>query len=201
MPEPELRFDEAEHRYWLGDLELPSVSAILKGQGLVDTKWFTDAGRERGQAVHVATKLFDLGQLDEQRVPPPIRGFLEGWKGFRHESGFRITAIEKPVYSATAKYAGTFDREAELKTFPWILDLKCGSKLGVYEIQTAAYAMANDAVPRKFYRRAAIYLTDTGRWSLDEHSNNNVDYAVWLSALRLYHWRKEHGLGTAGGNA
>jgi len=43
-----------DHRYFVGEVEYPSVTRILREEGLVDDQWFTEHSAKRGSAVHKA---------------------------------------------------------------------------------------------------------------------------------------------------
>lgn len=101
-----VEFTKEGHRYG-NDLE--SVTGILKAEGFIDTRFYDDFSRERGEFVHKARHLDDMGELDEESVDPEIAPYLEAWRRFRRESGFIIEQSEVPMMSKTLKYAGTPD--------------------------------------------------------------------------------------------
>jgi hypothetical protein len=101
-----VEFTKEGHIY-AGGLE--SVTGILKDEGFIDTRFYDEFSRERGEFVHKARHLDDMGMLDEESVDPEIAPYLEAWRRFRRESGFIIEQSEVPMMSKTLKYAGTPD--------------------------------------------------------------------------------------------
>jgi len=195
----ELHFDEAEHRYWLGDRELPSVHRVMQDAGLFDDTWWTEQGRRNGQFIHAACELHDRGELDESRLPADKRPYLVAWMRFVEDNAFRIIEIERPVHDPCGfGYAGTPDRVILRNEGHehWIIEIKRGAKVPAYGVQTAAYAWAHNACrppeidPVAFYR-AAVYLGETGTYHLEEHTLAQ-DYEVWFAALKLYYWRYKY---------
>ena len=61
-------FDPDTHQYWVGGEKVLSVTQILKTCGLIDDTWYTEKGRQRGQAVHLATQLYD-----EDYITKPVK--------------------------------------------------------------------------------------------------------------------------------
>ena len=88
---------------------LESVTAILKAEGFIDTRFFDDFSRDRGSMVHLATAYDDDGELDEESLDPVIIPYVEAWRRFKRESGFVVSASEVPMMSNLYKYAGTPD--------------------------------------------------------------------------------------------
>ena len=54
-----LSFDPITHQYRLDGERVPSVTQVLSVCGLIDDTWYTEESRQRGQAIHLATKLLD----------------------------------------------------------------------------------------------------------------------------------------------
>src|ERR1043165_3114073 len=96
---PTLTLDKELHVYTLADRVLPSVTEILKGAGLVDDRWWTEAGRWRGSAVHAACWYDDEGDLDETTLDPKLQNYLQAYRKFKTELGFIPTDIETPIYN------------------------------------------------------------------------------------------------------
>ena len=109
-----LIFDETQHRYFAGGIELPSVTRILAYGGLISYDFLSaehrEACLERGRRVHALTQLDDEGRLDEESDDAEILGYVEAWRSFKRDYGFTPRLIEHRVFHPQFKYAGTFDR-------------------------------------------------------------------------------------------
>jgi len=197
------RFDPIEHRYFLGSVELPSVTRILNDVlGGYDgvSREVMRRKAEIGEAVHVATAMYDTGVLDESSVPTEIAGYFEAWKRFRRETAFVPEWVERMVWSTQHGYAGTLDRTGffeRLKrinpTMRCLVDIKAtAAYMPSVEPQTAAYSHAFAACAHLPVRhRFSVRLMPEGNYQLTEHTDPS-DIAVFLSCLTVYHWRKEH---------
>lgn len=177
-------FEPEEHRFWLKERELLSVTRILGDAGIIGNFFGSDADREfylaRGEAVHLATEYDDLDELDEDSVDPEILPYLEGWRAFRRESGFEPVLIEEIVWSETHGYAGILDRAGILHGKSSIIDIKSGVVPKWAALQTAAYAHALGEKVDRY----AVELRNDGRYSLKPHKDRG-DVGVFLAALQI----------------
>lgn len=201
MNDPRLTFEESSHRYMLGDRELPSVTRILADQGVSNFTgpWFDDSAKARGRAVHLAIALDNEGDLDEDALDPVIVPYLEAWRRFKAESGAVIEHWERPVCDPELGYAGTFDV---------IVQLRGMSRRTVLDIKQALYPSAGPQVAAylrcaralypasTLFNRAALVIPGDGSYCL-KPLTDPADELVFLSALRLYHFRRTHGLSAA----
>lgn len=185
---PSLRLDP-EHRYWLGDRELISVTTALTEAGLIDTAWFTDAAAERGTYVHQACELVD--ERDLGRVEPACAGYVDAYRRFLVDAKPEWQHTEHQVCDPVAGYAGTLDRLGVMN-FAWtILDIKTGPPAPWHGLQLAGYARL---VPRMGVRplRFDLYLTADGAYRL-EPQRTRTDEANFLAALAVAQFRRQHG--------
>lgn len=188
---PKCEFDADTHTYRIDGKEVPSVTQVLKEAGLVDTRWYTEEGRERGERIHIITEMYDQGILLERQVPEMYRGYLAAWKKFLRESGAEVLENESVVWNAVLGYAGMMDRLVAWNKLDAILDIK-GGGVGKWEcIQTAGYAGARD--PRRPPpQRFAIHLRSNGAYTLKKHENFHRDFDVFRCALGVAKWKREH---------
>lgn len=185
---PTLRFDAKQHRYWLDDREVPSVTTVLKGVGIIDpSKYAGGDAALRGTYVAEATALLDRGELDEGTMDERLAGYVRAWKAFLGDNHVETLLIEERVWHTHYMYAGTLDRTAEFQDGHWLLDIKTGGRERWHAIQTAAYLRAVQQGPCP-YRRAAIYLKCDGTYKLDRHDSSD-DWDVFLSALNVHNWK------------
>lgn len=168
---------------------LPSVTGILKSVGLIDAAWFTDEGKERGKAVHLACEYLDQGDLDEESLDPQIVPYLEAYKKFKRETGWEFDWIEAPVSDKAHLYSGTPDRILTARPRKSV-DIKTGVHQRWHAIQAIAYINCLD--DPFSYSRFGLYLQANGNYSLREFPRTEyaADLAIWQSALNLFYWKE-----------
>lgn len=129
-----LHFDEATHTYTASGVVVPSVTQILAP--LNDLSFIKPEvlqyKRDLGTAVHKATELYDMGELDESTVSPLVQPYLDGWIRLRAELPFEILGMEERVFHPAHRYAGTYDRLVQLDGKRCIFDLKTGGMFPSY---------------------------------------------------------------------
>jgi hypothetical protein len=146
-----LTFEQESHTYKWNGRPMPSVTQILRvieNFSMVDPDLLEKA-RRFGSHVHLATDLFDRGELDEESLDANLLPYLNAYKKFLSETGFVVTHSEQRVYNARYKYCGTLDKRGTWKNTTWVLDLKSGAVPRSVGPQVAAYQMACDEKPRK----------------------------------------------------
>jgi hypothetical protein len=182
--------------------DLPHVTDVLRDAGLVDTKWFTQEGRDRGTAVHLATQYLDEGRLDEDSLDPTVRPKVQAYRLFKQQCKPQIIEVELHVRSETFGYCGTLDRYLYMDKEWGILDIKLGGESPWHGVQLAAYKAALDDRlgaktpdpmspdrPLSTIRRYSLYLDDTG-YKLIPRTNRN-DWKVFIAALTIANWRRK----------
>jgi hypothetical protein len=185
-----ITFDAAAHRYALSDgRELPSVTTILKAQGLIDDTWFTDTARLRGDFVHLACRMLDDDELNEATVDEAIRPYLDAYRAFVRTAKPEWTYIEHRVFDAVLGYAGTLDRAGVVGGHRLLVDLKSGGIYPSVGPQTAAYRRC---LPEPHtWKRAALQLKEDGSYVLHQLTDRS-DEDTFLAALRLHQWKQRH---------
>lgn len=197
---PELIFQEEGHIYRLDGEILPSVTTVLKEAGLYN---FTFGGgvyhRDLGQYVHAAAEYLDSGDLDEETLDDTIKPYMEAYKKFKAEAGFRIRLNEQRLYHKTYLYAGAIDREGDICGAPALLDIKTGGEQAVTAVQLAAYRLLLDNNEHKCSRAYALHLRDNGTYTLKEAKDYMKNRGIFLAALSLYKWKMQNNLLVNGG--
>lgn len=186
-----LQFIEEGHIYLLDGIEIPSVTQIIAP--LYDFEGISVARMEyaskRGTAVHRATELHDMDDLDEATLDPVIVPYLEAWKLFVAENKVTITACEQRLAHPTMKYAGTLDKLASFDSSDWVIDVKATAALSpAIGVQLAGYAGLLNGTER----RGAVQLRKDGTYKLQEYTSRS-DWPTFLSLLTIYNWRKNNG--------
>lgn len=184
-----LQFVEAEHRYFLDDQELPSVTTVLKAAGLVDDRFYTEEARTRGSYVHLACQLLDEGDLDRATLDPIVAPYVAAYEQFLAVARPQWTHIEHRVCDAVYGYAGTLDRAGTLNGELMLVDIKSGSVPPFVGPQTAAYRRCLSEPYR--YRRAALHLRDDGSFSLEPLADRQ-DESVFMAALAVAKWKQRY---------
>lgn len=189
-----LRFDEEQHRYFLGNRELPSVTRVIDNvlsdlSGIHPAVLSTAAAR--GTAVHKACELSDLGLLDWSALDPILMPYVEAWERFKAETRFLPTLIEKRVYSETYGYAGTLDRVGLMNDHTVLIDIKSGAVYPSAGVQLAAYnraALERGAIEYPL-PRYVVQVCDNGKYALHPFTDS-ADFNVFAAALQIYHFKQ-----------
>jgi hypothetical protein len=189
-----LRFDAEQHRYFLKDVEIPSVTTVLAP--LNDFSRVPPDVLERaatfGSHVHQAVDFMLRGVLDWDALDVALVPYVIGARRFIDESGLVVIASEMRVYHKTLRFAGTLDLLAEWKGQRSLIDFKTGSQVPrTVGPQTAAYALAHDtreSLPVK--RRYCVQLMPNDYRVTP--LTDPADRSIFQSALNLYHWREKH---------
>ena len=140
-----------------------------------------DRARRFGSHVHLATDLFDKGELDLDSLDANLLPYLNAYKTFLSETGFVVTHSEQRVYNARYKYAGTLDKRGTWKNTTWVLDLKSGAVPRSVGPQVAAYQMACEEKPRK---RLCLQLM-RNRYKL-HRCEDPADWPIFLSCRNIH---------------
>lgn len=106
----DVTFQKEGHVYTLPDgSHPPSITEILKAEGFIDTTFYDEWSRDKGSMVHLACHYDVTGELDEDSLDDEIRPYLEAFRKFMVESGFKVDKSEVPTANLTYGYAGTPD--------------------------------------------------------------------------------------------
>lgn len=200
MNDPRLVFDEAAHAYTLGERRLPSVTQILADVGVADFSkpHFTEDVAERGRLIHLAIALDNEGDLDDETLDPALQPYIDGWRRFLAESGARVEHWERPVCDPELGFAGTLDGVIVLPSTGVPRKTVLDVKRALYPSagpQVAAYTRCARALYEGpvLFNRAALVLPGDGSYRLHMLVDATDEY-TFLAALRLYHWRRQHGV-------
>jgi hypothetical protein len=195
-----LTFRTDDHSYWLGTRRLPSVTQVLSDVGVADfsAPHFSDDVKERGSIIHQMIALDVEEQLDDASVTDELRPYLEGWRLFLSESHAAIEFWEQPICDPELGYAGRLDGIV-------VLPQAGATRRTVIDVKRALYPSAGPQVAaytrcaRHLYEtpvlfnRAALILPGDGSYMLRPLTDANDEH-TFLAALRLFHWRRQHGV-------
>lgn len=195
-----IEFNAERHEYRVNGLIVPSVTQVLSSVGLPDLSGIPAELLEwkagLGSAVHKATELDDLGDLDEESLDLAIKPYLEAYRKFKIESGFVPLGMEEAVYSKKYGFAGRLDRVGFFghKSILSLIDYKTGLvDVKTVGPQTSGYQTGwNEANETKDHIKAryALKLNKDATYRLIR-LDNKMDFQIFLNALNIYKWRNQ----------
>lgn len=192
-----LLFEPIGHRYSVGGVEIPHVTGVIASAGLIDLSRITPADlefyRQRGAALHKACELSDDGTLDPTTVDPSINPRLAQWRKFRLDLPFDIIESERPRMNEQYRYAGTPDRFVKLRDGrKAVIEIKTGAVQPCAAVQTAAQVVLV-SFGSIWLDRYAVHLAPDGyKVKIYKTEDMQRDFGIFVAALNLYHWRREH---------
>lgn len=190
-----LCFDEATHTYTYNGNVLPSVTQVIDFayNAFENIPWAVlEQARQRGQAVHRATELWDEGTLDVGTLDDSIAPYLSAWIKFKEDVDLIICAREKITYNLKDGYAGKLDVKGVGRRLRnscmSIFDIKSAeSPIELTGLQTGAYEQAERwlRLLTGTCNRYGVYLSRNGTYRLVQYDHAN-DFLRFKKALRDY---------------
>jgi hypothetical protein len=182
--------DEATHTYRTAEgVVVPGVTTILRAAGLIDTRWCTDYGRDRGTLVHLACEYDDRGILDDATVDDAIKGYVEAWRCFKATARFTPESMEVVVHNETYGYAGKYDVAGTMHGSKVIVDRKTGTVYPATGLQLAAY----ERCMGEPHKRMAVELHEDGKFKVEMYTDES-DWQVFCATLAVYNWKQRKGI-------
>lgn len=193
-------FNEELHQYKINGIEIPSVSRVLSEARLSDMSMVPDhvlkTSSEFGKAVHKVIELYCQSKLDFSNLSPPLIPYVEGWKNFVEDFGYKFKRAEIRGYHPFYMYGFTIDTEGEITKGKYIGDVIGDIKSGVpmpshkYQLN-GAYKLA---LPKR--NTFILYLDPEFHrgYKILFGNNNKREQNVFLAALTIFNIRKEEGL-------
>lgn len=178
-----IRFDEKEHRYFIGKREVLSVSKVLELAGIIDKRFISEWHLDRGVKLHQALEYLDLGALDLGSVDERILPHVQAYQKFLSDTGAKIIAIEQIVYSKLFDYCGRLDRIMTLNGRNIIVDLKTNSDPPHSGMQLSAYAQAAEESGLKTYGIYVLKLKANDTYKLIKKENKLTDFLGHLRRI------------------
>jgi hypothetical protein len=179
-----IKFDASTHTYTINGVRVPSVTQVLKAEG-VSGQFFNQDAAKRGTLVHHATAQMDKYQ-DITGFPEEHQGYLDAYMAYLRDELPTWERIEEPVYLASLNVCGTPDRI----NYCQIVDIKTGNETPADAIQLAGYAMIADVEGRE---RWNLYLHADGTYDLVQRTDAK-DFIVFRYAVFMYYWKLKHGV-------
>lgn len=186
---PEIILDTEKHIYTVDGVHYDGVTTVIRDAGLMPS--FSVQGVDwylrRGSYIHLATELFDKGDLDETTLDPQISGYLESYKklGLKYKPEEIEIKLCDPIY----QIAGTLDRPD--------CDLKSGVSAPWHLLQASIYwhlkkiNNIDDKPLKTFYLQEDGSMPKVQIYTIKDMIQGTK---VFLSALCVVRWKKEKGL-------
>lgn len=134
-----IEFDAASHTYRRDGTVCPSVTQILTELSIIDTRWYTQEGADRGHRVHATIARLEEGRswdpLPDEELP-----YITSFLLFKHEHKAEMQYVERIVHHPVYSYAGTVDWVGTIHGRPTILDFKTGQSAFWHTAQLSMYA-------------------------------------------------------------
>lgn len=195
-PASQVIFEPGPHRYTVNGRVVPSVTQVLEGAGLIDTKWFTPAHAQRGTDIHEYTTWIDKELLPMKYLSGhPYYPYLFAYMTFKIDYGFKPVEVEKIVVHHSGLWAGTVDREGyitsesqcrRLEITPEdriVLDIKTGTRQKWHDLQLEGYSLTYPERPRKF----CLYIKKDETYRFKEAEEKLEE--PWFNAVNEYYSR------------
>lgn len=197
-----LTFNSQLHEYRLDGVVIPSVTWILKAEGMTNfgmvSQEVLDANASFGTALHACISYRVKGTLDESTVDPALMQYLSGWDNFVEDFMFEVKESEVQGFHPIYRYAYTADLLGVIKKGHFmgdaVGDIKSGMPKPADKIQIAAYKMA---VGKQYRNTFLLYLDPSYKprgYKVIFADNNKMEQGLFLAALSLNNWKKQEKL-------
>jgi len=186
---------DADHKYTVDGKPIPGVTSVIANCGLSDFSMvkqeILELAQLRGTYVHATCQFFDEGDLVEDSLSPTLRPYLEAWKKFRKDTGFKPTKIEAMDYSATHWVAGQVDRIGLIRGAPAIVDIKPATFQRWWALQVLGYALI--FFPGKIPLLIDVALLADGTYRIWQVEPKDFldNRHMFLSALKIWNWKNK----------
>ena len=182
-------YDPDAHVYRLGPKIIPGSTDVLKDAGFQ----YPPGNMEMGRAVHIATHYDDEGTLDQASVTDDVFGYLEAWRAFRRDTGFKPDRIEEPNVNMAMAFGAVLDREGtwhkskrrvlvEIKKYA--PSYFTGLQLALQDLTLPAVTLPRD--------RVAVQLNADGSYVIHEYNDKN-ERNLALAIVSLYWYKRNNG--------
>ncbi len=179
-------YDDADHTYTLEGRKLSGVTTMLQNCGIINNRFYTEAGAENGKRRHYLCELYDKDNLNWETIGEADYPYLEGWTKAREEMKIEIQGIEVGAYHPLLFYAGRVDRLVLIDGKPYIIDIKTGAINKATELQLILYGMMFTYNGERAGLKT-IYLQKNGKYKPREARYEDERFA--MSAIRVEQWK------------
>ena len=192
-----LVFDPQLHAYFLNGKQIPSVTQVIKGAGLMP-EYNGSSRQEVTQAMIYGTKVHgavaDVIAGNPIDADPFVAVAVMGFVEWQHLYKPDIYISEKLGASEKYGYAGTCDIGARTEKNNWLIDVKTGAYSPWHIVQLSAY---NEIFKdEKFTKFGGLYLdpVEAGSFIFKEFKRTEIlsGFSVFLNCLNINKWKKNH---------
>lgn len=204
------KFIKKTHKYYCGDIELPSVTSVLPYSFFGND---SEYNRDRGSKVHDMLYLYNMNDLDEDNLDTTLAKYLEGYKKFLKENrkptgdipkgllDFKTGTPQKADVLQLAAYALLIregvtaeGKKAEL-TYEEPLYHKTYMFAGTPDIVNVEWSGINKDVIVPFAMHC-LYLNIDGGYKLSQDYSKDYRHNrdIFLNFLTVHQWKKNNGL-------
>ena len=184
-------FNPETHEYKVEGEVWPSVTRLMKECGFIDDSFYTEAGADRGSAVHEAVAL-----IEQKLVAPAMyadNGYVQAYLAAKAELRIGVEAVETPVAELRYRYCGTPDLLGPMRLWKdegGDIELKTGAVQAWWGIQGAAYRLAHGLKHVVF-----LELRADGKYRLhtsyrDEPFDSRWWTMCWVSGLQMLEYQR-----------
>ncbi len=180
-----LTFDEKNHFYFWNGARVPSttqVCAILAPRIWPIDNYYL----QKGKIIHTITQFEDEGVLDDSSVDPILKGYLNGYRRFKVDTGFIPTHTEYQFYSKKYKYCGRVDKYGPLGGYMSVVDVKSGAPHEADQYQAPAYLFGLKDNGFPCWRAWDLYLRNNGTYRLEEVKSPTTLFMKFLEGLKKW---------------
>ena len=192
----EVDFEEVEHKYTVGGIEVPSTTTILKDSGFYkNMDFYTSGGSNRGTYVHKLTQQYDEGIMDWGAVGDYLP-YIDAYMKAIEELKLRPVERELILVNKTLWYAGTLDFVGGCKHWETdgIIDIKTGQPDKANDLQLILYGgliKGSDGTGAEFdLPKADLYLQKNGKYKFRECDESKMNKAAAFGSIPCYHFRR-----------
>lgn len=198
--EPQLLFDETEHKYTLhragfADIILPSVTQIMepleqKAYGGISER-IMDAAADRGTRLHRAVEQYL--KFGFRNVDDDCRGYFDGVIKFLDDHpDWKPIHSEYRFYHKAFLYAGTCDLLFQTPVGIILVDLKTTAQphLKMWAVQLGAYKQGIEASNKgiKIIGTKVLQVSQTGNYRL---YGIDSDFNTFLACYTIFNFHEE----------
>ncbi len=186
-----IRLDPIEHRYFLGDKEIPGYSAICRDLGIVkENPHYTEEGREEGRMLSEWLLFLAQEKTPRSDPDPRIAGRVGGIKKFLSLSKFKLLFGEVPQYDPVSGFAVTPDIVGHIGRIAVNIDAKRGAKTKTHVLQLAAQKIALAAGGFRVRESYSLYLRDNDFRLIEQKTEAHEPR--WKQFVSTWHLAKEY---------
>ena len=193
-------YNEERHEYRIDGIKIPSVTQILKANGLSDFSMVNpdilERAKQFGLAVHKGCELHDLKTLDRDSLCDPLVPYIAQWQRFITNFKVQILDIEKRFWSTKYRFGGCLDRVAIINGKLTLVDIKTTTSINpTTAIQVAGYSLLYNEGRKfrdKIKSRWCVHLKEK-TYELQEYKDVR-DEQIFMACLTVANYKTGRGI-------